>query len=155
MKATQILLFLLIFVLAIEMINISNVYRIADPSNLGTGNSDIEDGFTLPDEDVQQLEVASLLGRIFSFVTGGIIGGVIFGAGAHYVGGVPADRAFVYGLFATNYWALMVDVSLIFNSIAPWNPGLVMLIAIFLIISGATFMIGFQQLVTGGWQAFM
>jgi len=154
MKAAQIMLFLLLFLLAIEMINTANIYVMGpSPSEFDTQEDEVDNPYEISSSE--SINISGLLGRIFSLITAGIISGVIFGAGSYYIGGVPADRAFVYGLFGGAFWGMTIDACFIFNSIAPFNPGIIMVLSIFLIISGAVFLIGFKQLVTGGWQAFM
>ena len=154
MKAAQIMLFLLIFLLSVELISASNIYVMGtSSSDFETQTEEVDDPYSISSEE--GLNVGKVMGRIFVLASTGIVVGAIFGAAAHYVSGVPGDRAFVYGLFAGAFWGMTIDACYIFNSIAPFNPGIVMVVSIFLVVCGAVFLIGFKQLVTGGWQAFM
>ena len=150
MKAYQLMMFMLFFSLAISLVNVLNIYnmeREIDPSEIN------------PDYNVATYEAGSGSGeevamRFFGNLIAGIIIGSIIGGIVSYFTKVPADAAFAYGLFGGSFWGIAFNSLDTIWRIAPGNEGIMVVVLIFSIALGASFVIGILQLIRGGWASF-
>ena len=168
MKAIQIMLFLLMFNLALSTISVTGIYQIAigpegeqtlDQSNLYGDTTeentphDAEEEYSMTVEANMGVRdtIAQFTFSILSGITVGILLGILTWKGV----GVPGDAAFGYSLFATTFWFCTINSAMVLGSIGNFNAGVSIIIGVFLLACGIMFIVGFAQLIKGGWKAFI
>jgi len=163
MKAIQIMLFLLFFNLAISMVSMTHIYNIGDFQNEpepfdneglwddSYDNTEVETDFDINTSSSIPALMATYMFSIFVGLAIGMMAGIV----GWKFGGVPGDSAFLYGMFAGTFWAFTIQTALVFSSIMAMNLGFAIVISVFLMVCGIIFVIGFAQLIKGGFAAMM
>lgn len=147
MKAVHIMLFLLLFNLSISIVGTLNIY------NLGV---DVPEDFR--QGSVESYE--STTGRrdirleFFVIVAESLIFGMVAGSIMTYFTKIPADKAYVYSVFFSSYWAMAWSSSSILWNLGSDNLGVQTIVVVFAIVLVVMFMIGVMQMPVGGWKSY-
>ena len=150
MKAYQLMLFMLLFSLSISVINVLHIYNMEseiDPSQ-------VDSDFDVSDYEGSAGGGETVAMRFFGTLITGIIAGTIISGIVSYFTKVPADAAFAYGLFGSSFWAIAISALDTIWRIDPGNEGIMVVIVIFAICLGASFVAGILQLIRGGWGGY-
>jgi len=146
MKAYEVMAFLLIFNLSISVIAVLSIY------NLGV---EVQPG---EDYDVSQYEASAadpekLAFRVLAInlvtLTAGVVAGALIGS---WVLKIPADSGAAYGAFTGVFWGAAYNASSIIWAIGVGKPGVMVIVFIFIVLTGVVFFVGLMQLVRGGWR---
>jgi len=146
MKAYEVMAFLLVFNLSISVIATLSIY------NMGV---EVQPG---EDYDVSQYEASAsdpekLAYRVLSItlitMTAGVVAGALIGS---WVLKIPADSGAAYGAFTGVFWGAFLNASSIIWNVGEGHVGVMIIIFIFMVLSGVVFFVGLMQLVRGGWR---
>lgn len=162
MKAYQIMMFLMLFNIAISIVA---VIPVKNPDNTTRGL--FEPGVSSPatynvsvyraDNSRSGVVARILTVSLISLVTGAIAGAVIA-----YLSRVPADAAIAYSLFATTFWGMAYSALSIFwdmgkipGTEGDVNIGIMVFVFTFTAILAVIFAVGLIQLIRGGFKSMV
>jgi len=146
-KAVHIMLFLLLFNLSISLVGVLHIYNIGVdvPEDFSQGN-------------IENYESTSarrdIITDFFVLVAESLIFGMVAGSIMTYFTKIPADKAYVYSVFFTTYWAMAWSSTSIIWSMGSDNQGVQMVVIVFSIILVSMFMIAIMQMPVGGWKSY-
>ena len=146
MKAYQLMMFLLLFNICISVVASLSIYR-ADIVNVDD-EYDISGGVTEKGAAGPQV-------IFFGSLITSVLSGIISGALISYFTNIPADSAFAYSLFGFTFWGIAYAAVASIQSLYPNNPGVSLIIGIFIVVLAGTFAAGIAQLIRGGWKSFV
>lgn len=140
MKAWHIMIFLLLFNLSISVITTLHIYplgiSVSNEYNVTSGAYSSTKGVT---------------NWFFGSLIAGFIGGAIMASFVRAFTRIPSAAAYVYSIFATEFWVITGNAFSVLWNIAPGNMGMIVVITIFGIMVGAVFLAGMLQIVAGAW----
>ena len=157
MKAQEIMMFLLIFNLSLSLIGALHIYNLdVSVAEEKFNVSGYDAGTARGSSEGTNNLVWVLLGTSISAIAGGIIAGAM----TSWLTRIPTDAGVAYGVFAGAFWGITLGASrTIWNiaymsGLAGYNTAILMVIFIFLGVTGVVFIYGFVQLVKGGWKGY-
>jgi len=151
MKAQEIMMFLLIFNLVVSLVGGLHIYNTTTkvPDEFNVSNYE-------PSED-NELNVWRFLGENIIVILMGAIGGALL---ASWTAKIPSDAGAAYGVFGTLFVSVMIRSSATLWRLAylpgatEYNIAILMLIFIFLGVTGIIFAMGLLQMIRGGWKGY-
>jgi len=150
MRIAHIMLFMLLLNFSIVAVDAIGIYRLgAIPYDVG-----IEEKYSVG--DLAESQTTSIFYFVLGQISFSALGsGIIIGSLAHWGGGVPGDKAFVYGFFLGTYVGSLIGTLSLATYISGFSAGIGYILWMFVAVSGVLFVISIMQIVVGGWKSFI
>jgi len=151
MKAQEIMMFLLLFNLTISLVGGLHIY------NMGITVNETYNVSEFAASDDTQIAVWRLLGEsILSILAGATAGALL----ASWTAKIPSDAGAAYGVFAGLFTSITLRAASTLWNLAympgatEYNIAILMIIVIFLGVTGIIFVMGLLQMIRGGWKGY-
>ena len=147
MRAYQIMIFLMLFNISINVITLLGIFPV--PSTAYNTDRTFDVSVTT---GINQGSLWLFTGSIALFSVGGAIAGAFYSR----ISSVPADSAAAYGFFGGFFLSMTISTFSIFNGIAiqagPASIAVYTMVSVFMGIIGVFFFAGLMQMIKGGWR---
>ena len=151
MKAQEIMMFLLLFNFLISVVGALHIY------DTGINVNETYNASYFESHSKGTSAVYIILGGTIAAIVGGAIAGALV---TGWFSKIPSDAGAAYGIFTGLFLFITLNAAgtlwqlAYIPGAAEYNTAILMIIGIFLAITGVIFVMGLLQMVRGGWKGY-